>query len=57
MMLGPKEVAIGLGLEPRQINQVYRLFNSKKFPSEMVDGKHTIPKPRFLRWIGMTKEI
>lgn len=56
MMLKPKDVAVGLGLEPNQINQVYRLFNSKKFPSEMIDGKHSIPKQRFLRWLGMTKE-
>lgn len=54
MLLGPKEVGIGLGLEPRQINQVYRLFNSKDFPSEKDPLR--IPKPRFLRWLGMIKE-
>ena len=37
--------------------KVYRLFNSKEFPSEKVNGKHIIPKPRFLTWLGLEVEI
>jgi predicted DNA-binding transcriptional regulator AlpA len=49
MILTPKDVQAVLGLP---INQVYRLFKSKRFPSERVNGKHIIPKPRFLNWLG-----
>ena len=49
MILTPKNVSEALKLP---INQVYRLFRSKKFPSERVAGKHIIPKPRFLNWLG-----
>lgn len=33
-------------------DQVYNLFRSKAFPSERINGKHIIPKPRFLKWLG-----
>ena len=53
MVLTPKDVSEALNLP---INQVYRLFKSKKFPSEKVKGKYIIPKPRFLIWLG-EKEV
>ena len=53
MILTPKDVSEALNLP---INQVYRLFKSKKFPSERVSGKHIIPKPRFLIWLGANSE-
>jgi hypothetical protein len=54
MILTPKDVQLVLGVPDSQINQVYRLFKSKKFPSERIGGKHIIPKPRFLSWLGET---
>jgi len=51
MLLTPKDVSEILGLP---LGQTYRLFNSKKFPSEKVNGKYIIPKPRFLHWLGIT---
>lgn len=53
MILTPKDVQTALDLPDSKINQVYRLFQSKSFPSERVNGKHIIPKPRFLRWLGL----
>jgi hypothetical protein len=50
MILTPKDVQPILGIS---IDQVYRLFKSKKFPSEKINGKHIIPKPRFLNWLGV----
>ena len=50
MILTPKDVSDVLGIPQ---GQVYRLFNSKKFPSERVQGKHFIPKPRFIKWMGL----
>lgn len=52
MILTPKDVSDVLGITQ---GQVYRLFNSKKFPSEKVQSKHFIPKPRFLQWLGYKK--
>lgn len=49
MILTPKDVQTILGVSK---DQVYRLFKSKSFPSEKVDGKHIIPKFRFLNWMG-----
>jgi len=51
MILAPKDVQEFLGWH---IDRVYRLFKSKKFPSERIGGKHIIPKPRFLSWLGET---
>jgi hypothetical protein len=56
MILTPKDVLVALGLPDNQINQVYRLFRSKKFPSERIGGKHIIPKPRFLAWLGESEK-
>lgn len=49
MLLTPKEVSEALNLP---LNQTYRLFKSKKFPSERINGKHVIPRPRLLNWLG-----
>lgn len=49
MILSPKDIVEILGLPQ---NQVYRLFKSQNFPSEKVKGKHIIPKPRFIHWMG-----
>ncbi|MFA5385883.1 MAG: helix-turn-helix domain-containing protein [Eubacteriales bacterium] len=57
LILTPKDVQIALGLPDNQINQVYRLFKSKKFPSEKIGGKYIIPKPRFLTWLGESRAI
>ncbi|MDP4267026.1 MAG: DNA-binding protein [Bacteroidota bacterium] len=56
MILTPKDVQHILGLNDKQKDQVYNLFNTKSFPSEKVKGKYIIPKPRFLNWLGVTKE-
>jgi hypothetical protein len=50
MILTPKDVQ-GILSWPK--DQVYNLFRSKKFPSEKISGKHIIPKPRFLKWLGV----
>lgn len=50
MLLTPNDVMRVLNL-PK--NQAYNLFRSKNFPSERVNGKHIIPKPRFLNWLGV----
>jgi len=50
MILKPKDVQKILGW---QINDVYKLFRSKKFPSEKIGGRYIIPKPRFLNWLGV----
>ena len=50
MILSPKQVSDALGIS---LAQSYRLFHSKKFPSEKVQNKMLIPKPRFLKWLGM----
>jgi hypothetical protein len=49
MVLTPKDIQEFLGW---QKEKVYNLFRSKKFPSERIGGKHIIPKPRFLAWLG-----
>ena len=51
-ILTPKDVQIALGMPDSQINQVYRLFKSKKFPSEKIGSKYIIPRGRFLNWLG-----
>ena len=53
IILTPKDVQAILGLGDAQLNQVYRLFNSKKFPSEKIGNKHIIPKARFINWLGI----
>jgi hypothetical protein len=57
MILTPKDVQAILGIPDNKINQIYRLFNSKRFPSEKVSVKHIIPKPRFLKWLGENEPI
>jgi len=49
LVLTPKDVQALLGWKKEK---VYNLFKSKKFPSERIGGKHIIPKPRFLAWLG-----
>ena len=49
MILTPKEVQDILNWSK---DKVYRLFRSRSFPSEKIDGKYIIPKPRFLKWLG-----
>jgi predicted DNA-binding transcriptional regulator AlpA len=53
MILTPKEVSKILGITQ---GQAYRLFNSKKFPSEKIQSKHFIPKPRFIQWMGYKED-
>jgi hypothetical protein len=55
VILKPKDVQKVLGW---RINDVYKLFRSKKFPSEKIGQRYIIPKPRFLKWLGIngTKE-
>jgi predicted DNA-binding transcriptional regulator AlpA len=53
MILAPKDVQNILGWRK---DQVYRLFKSKKFPSEKIGGKYIIPKPRFLAWLGESEK-
>ncbi|QNU68697.1 helix-turn-helix domain-containing protein [Ruminiclostridium herbifermentans] len=51
MLLTPKDVKEYLDISH---DQVYRLFRSKKFPAERSGkGKYIIPKPRFLKWLGV----
>lgn len=50
MILKPKDVKQVLGW---RINDVYKLFRSKKFPSEKIGGRYIVPKPRFLNWLGI----
>jgi excisionase family DNA binding protein len=50
LTLTAQDVAKVLGLS---INQTYRLFRSKDFPSLKVGAKYLIPKPRFLQWLGV----
>lgn len=50
MLLTPRDVMNYLGITQ---DQTYRLFASKRFPSEKIKGKHIIPKPRFLTWLGV----
>lgn len=52
MILAPKDVSKVLNIS---LNQAYRLFHSKKFPSEKINGKYIIPKPRFLKWLGVSE--
>jgi hypothetical protein len=52
LVLTPRDVLEAFGWPECRMNQVYRLFRSKKFPSERVGNKHIIPKPRFLAWLG-----
>jgi len=49
MILTPADVMKILNL-PK--NQAYNLFRSRSFPSELIGGKHIIPKPRFMKWLG-----
>ena len=37
-------------------DKVYRLFRSRSFPSEKVNGKYIIPKPRFINWLGIKED-
>lgn len=53
MILTPSDVQKILNWTP---NKVYNLFRSKTFPSERINGKHIIPKPRFLNWLGVKEE-
>lgn len=50
VILKPKDVQSVLGW---RLNDVYKLFRSKRFPSEKVGGRYIIPKPRFLKWLGV----
>jgi hypothetical protein len=49
LVLTPSDIQKLLGWKK---DQVYNLFRSKTFPSERIKGKHIIPKPRFLKWLG-----
>lgn len=49
LVLTPKDVQKILNWSQ---DQTYRLFASKKFPSEKIQGKYIIPKQRFLNWLG-----
>lgn len=49
MTLTPKDVAQILGMT---LNQTYRLFRCKDFPSSRIGEKYLIPKPKFLHWLG-----
>lgn len=51
IILKPKDVRDILGW---RINDVYKLFRSKNFPSEKIGERYIIPKPRFLNWLGET---
>lgn len=57
MVLTPRDVLKAFGWPKCQMNQVYRLFRSKKFPSERVGNKHIIPRGRFLAWLGESELI
>lgn len=57
IILTPKDVQLVLGYSDKQINQVYRLFKSKKFPSEKVGNKYIIPRARFLAWLGEESQL
>lgn len=50
-ILTPKDVIEATGLSQ---GEVYRLFNSRTFPSTKIGGKHVIPRGRFLKWMGET---
>lgn len=50
MILTPKDVIEFLKMPQ---DQVYRLFNNKKFPSERINSKHIITRPKFLKWLGV----
>jgi len=51
-ILTPKNVQMALGLSDNQINQIYRFFNCKGFPSERIGSKHIISRVKFLDWLG-----
>lgn len=53
LILTPKDVQNILNWSK---DKVYRLFRSKSFPSEKIDGKYIIPRPRFLKWLGENVE-
>ena len=53
LILTPKDVQNILNWSK---DKVYRLFRSKSFPSEKIDGKYIIPRPRFLKWLGENAE-
>jgi len=50
-LMTPKDVQEATGLSQ---GEVYRLFNSRKFPSTRIGGKHVIPRGKFLQWMGET---
>ena len=49
-ILTPKDVQCFLGWKK---DKVYALFRSRHFPSVKIGGSYIIPKPRFLRWLGV----
>jgi hypothetical protein len=53
MLLTPKDVSQHLDIS---LDQSYRLFKSRKFPSEKVNGKYIIPKYRYLSWLGINTQ-
>lgn len=52
MILTPKDVSKVLNIS---LQKTYMLFHSNKFPSEKLKGRYIIPKPRFLKWLGVTE--
>lgn len=53
MLLTPAHVKKIMGLPH---TQTYELFKSKAFPSERIGCKHVIPKPRFMKWLGLDQQ-
>lgn len=50
IVLKPKDVQKVLGW---RLNDVYKLFRSKKFPAEKMGQRYIIPRPRFINWLGI----
>ena len=48
-VLTPKDVVEATGLSQ---GEVYRLFNSRTFPSTRINKKHIITRGKFLQWMG-----
>jgi len=48
-VMTPKDVIEATGLSQAE---VYRLFNSRNFPSTHIGHKHVIPRGKFLQWMG-----
>lgn len=51
-VLTPRDVQESTGLSQ---GEVYRLFNSRVFPSTKIGHKHVITRGKFLQWMGETQ--